>query len=176
MRKPPCDGVAPRRELNALKPTAVPWMYAVCTCAAQEALRTLDTACDHCFRRVELKKASKYQGQLGSPKRTRKKKGVGGFRFNEGPTIGVFANSVQLPRLGPLRLKERGSIPTSRVTMLSATVREHAGHGDVSVLVEHEHPSPVNTGPVVGVDLDLGLKRLATRSDPTGGSRRPPGS
>ncbi|HKB49252.1 MAG TPA: helix-turn-helix domain-containing protein, partial [Ktedonobacterales bacterium] len=29
------------RELNALKPTTVPWMYAVSKCAPQEALRNL---------------------------------------------------------------------------------------------------------------------------------------
>src|SRR6516164_746909 len=47
------------RELNALKPTAVPWLYAVSKCAAQEALRHLDRAFAHLFRRVELKKAAK---------------------------------------------------------------------------------------------------------------------
>jgi putative transposase len=32
------------RELNALKQTAVPWMYEVSKCAPQEALRNLDAA------------------------------------------------------------------------------------------------------------------------------------
>jgi putative transposase len=52
------------RELNALKQTAVPWMYAVSKCAPQEALRNLDRAFAHFFRRVQLKKAGKYQGKL----------------------------------------------------------------------------------------------------------------
>ncbi len=39
------------RELNALKQTAVPWLYAVSKCAPQEALRNLDTAFAHFFRR-----------------------------------------------------------------------------------------------------------------------------
>src|SRR5262249_43984833 len=57
----------------------------------------------------------------------------------------------------------RGYIPTSGVTIRSATVWEHARHWSVSVLVEKEHVVPENTGPVVGVDL--GVKRLATLSD-----------
>jgi len=40
------------RELNALKQSAVPWLYAVSKCAPQEALRNLDRAFDHFFRRV----------------------------------------------------------------------------------------------------------------------------
>ena len=151
------------RELNALKPTAVPWLYAVSKCAAQEALRNLDRAFEHFFRRVKLKKAGKYKGKLGYPQPKSKKKGLGGFRFNEGANIHVYSDAIQLPRLGRLRLKERDYLPTSGVKIRSATVREQAGHWYVSVLVEQEHPVPVNTGPVVGVDL--GLKRLATLSD-----------
>ena len=44
------------RELNALKQTDVPWMYEVSKCAPQEALRNLDTAFAHFFRRVKLKR------------------------------------------------------------------------------------------------------------------------
>ena len=40
-----------------------------------------------------------------------------------------------LPRLGRLRLKERGYLPTGRVQILSATVSEQAGHWYVSVQV-----------------------------------------
>ena len=43
------------RELNELKPTSVPWMYAVSKCAPQEALRNLDNAFAHFFRRTHLK-------------------------------------------------------------------------------------------------------------------------
>src|SRR6516225_2743383 len=96
------------RELNALKPTAVLWLYEVSTCAPcvpQEALRNLDRAFEHFFRQVELKKAGKYKGKVGYPKRKSKKKGLGGFRFNEGANIHVYSDAIQLPRLGRLRLK-----------------------------------------------------------------------
>src|SRR6266851_1020586 len=143
------------------KQGAVPWLYAVSKCAPQEALRNLDRAFDGFFRRVQLKKVGQYRGKLGYPTYKSKKRGLGGFRLTG--TIIVSPDAVQLPRLGRLRLKERGYLPTGGVKVPSATVSEQAGHWYVSVLVAHEHVVPENTGPVVGVDL--GLKRLATPSD-----------
>jgi putative transposase len=155
------NAVELHRELNAFKQTEAPWLYQVSKCAPQEALRNLDRAFDHFFRRVQLKKAEKFKGQLGYPKCKTKKKGLGSFRLTG--TILVFPTAIQLPRLGRLRLKEREYLPTSGVKVLSATVSEHAGHWYVSVLIEQEHVVPVNTGPMVGVDL--GVKRLAALSD-----------
>jgi putative transposase len=69
-----------------------------------------------------------------------------------------------LPRLGRLRLKERGYLPSSAdVQILSVTVSEQAGHWYVSVQVDEEQVVPENTGPVVGIDL--GIKHLATLAD-----------
>jgi len=150
------------RELNALKQTAVPWMYAVSKCAPQEALRNLDSAFTHFFRRAQLKKAGKYRGKLGYPRRKSKKRGLGGFRLTG--SIVVCPDAIQLPRLGWLRLQERAYLPTD-AKVLSATVTEQAGHWYVSVLVEQEQVVPANSGPVVGVDL--GVKQLATLSDGT---------
>jgi putative transposase len=149
------------RELNALKQTELPWMYAVSKCAPQEALRNLDNAFAHFFRRSKLKREGKVAGKLGYPHPKTKKKGLGSFRLTG--SIVVFPDAIQLPRLGRLRLKERGYLPTSGVKVLSATVSEYADHWYVSVLVEQEKAVPENDGPVVGIDL--GLKRLATLSD-----------
>jgi putative transposase len=151
------------RELNALKPTTMPWMYEVSKCAPQEALRNLDSAFTHFFRRSKLKRQGKLRGKLGYPKRKTRKRGLGRFRLTG--SIVVFPDAIQLPRLGRLRLKERGYLPTGSVRILSATVGEQAGHWYASVLVEQEQVVPVNTGPVVGVDL--GVKKLATVSDGT---------
>ncbi len=151
------------RELNALKQTAVPWMYEVSKCAPQEALRNLDTAFAHFFRRSKLKAAGKLHGKLGYPQRKSKKRGVGSFRLTG--SISVFPNAIQLPRLGRLRLKEQSYLPTSGVKILSATVSEQAGHWYVSIQVEQERAVPVNAGSVVGIDL--GIKTLATLSDGT---------
>ncbi len=154
------------KELNALKQTEVPWMYDVSKCAPQEALRNLDRAFDRFFDRVRRKKAGTYRGKLGYPQRKRRKKCLGGFRLTG--RIVVFPDAIRLPRLGRLRLKEHGYLDTADVNdvkVLSATVREQAGHWYVSVQVEQERTVPKNTGPVVGVDL--GVKRLATMSDGT---------
>src|SRR5260221_9443593 len=148
------------RELNALKQTEVPWMYKVSKCAPQEALRNLDRAFAHFFRRAQLKQRGKLHGKLGYPRRKSKKRGLGSFRLTG--AIVVFPHAVRLPRLGRLRLKERSYLPAD-AKILSATVTEQAGHWYVSVLVEQEHVVPANCGPAVGVDL--GIKRLATLSD-----------
>jgi putative transposase len=150
------------RELNALKQTTVLWLYEVSKCAPHEALRNLDTAFAHFFRRVKLKQQGTLRGKLGYPQRKTRKRGPGSFRLTG--AIVVFPNAIQLPRLGRLRLKECGYLPTA-AHILSATVSEHAGHWYVSVLVEQERITLANSGPIVGVDL--GVKTLASLSDGT---------
>jgi putative transposase len=102
------------------------------------------------------------RGKLGYPQRKSRKRGLGSFRLTG--SIAIFPQAIQLPRLGRLRLKERGYLPTTR-HILSATVSEQAGHWYVSVLVEEDRTIPQNRGQVVGVDL--GIKTLATISDGT---------
>lgn len=145
------------REINALKQTDIPWMYEVSKCAAQEALRDLDTAFKHFFRKVELKK----QGKCGFPKFKSKKKAIGGARFTG--AIHVYPDAIQLPRLGMLRLKEHGYLPMN-VKIGSATISEKAGRWYVSICVHAQQAEPPSaTGEVIGVDL--GIKTLATCSD-----------
>src|SRR5260221_10477164 len=102
----------------------------------REALRNLDRAFDGFFRRVKLTQRGKHRGKVGYPRFKSKKRGLGRFRLTG--SIVVFPNAIQLPRLGRLRLKERGYLPTSGVKMLSATLSEQAGHWYVSMLVEQE--------------------------------------
>jgi putative transposase len=151
-----------RRELNALKHSNVPWMYEVSKCAPQEALRNLDTAFRHFFRRCQLKRQSNFRRKVGYPKPKSRKRGLGSFRLTG--SIQVFSDAIQLPRLGRLRLKERDYLPVGAHILL-ATVSEHTEHWYVPVLVEEDHSVAANNGPVVGVDL--GVKTLATLSDGT---------
>jgi putative transposase len=150
------------RELNALKKTELGWMYEVSKCAPQEALRNLDRAFANFFRRVEQKKQGKLKGPVGFPRFKSRKAGLGSFRLTG--SIHVFEDRVQLPRLGRLRLKEHGYLPTSGVKILSATVSERAGRWFVSIQVEEEIPDP---SPALGesMGVDLGVSKLATRSD-----------
>ncbi len=150
------------RELNELKQTEIPWMYEVSKAAPQEALRDLDQAYRNFFRRVRLKKEGKWKGKLGFPKFKTKRKGLGSFRLTG--AIHVYEKAIELPRLGRLRLKECGYLPTSGVHILSATVSEEAGRWYVSVQVEEEVAlPPPATGFPLGVDL--GSKTLAQCSD-----------
>ena len=154
------------RELNALKQTEFGWMYEVSKCAPQEALRNLDNAFAHFFRRVKEKKAGKFKGKVGFPKFKSKKRGLGSFRLTG--AIHVFEREIQLPRVGRLRLKERGYLSQTGVTIRSAAVSERAGRWFVSLQVEMDirDPAPVETRTRIA-GVDLGIKILATVSDGT---------
>jgi len=150
------------RELNALKKTELAWMYEVSKCAPQEALRNLDQAFAHFFRRVRLKQQGELNEPVGFPRFKSRKAGLGSFRLTG--SIHVFEDSIQLPRLGLLRLKERGYLPVSDVKILSATVSERANRWFVSIQVEEEIADPTpGRGEPIGIDL--GVKKLAVRSD-----------
>ena len=151
------------RELNALKKTELPWLYEVSKCAPQESLRDLDRAFANFFRRVKEKKAGK-KVTVGFPCFKSKKNGVGSFRLTG--AIHVYEKSIQLPRLGLLRLKERGCLPVSGAHILNATVSEKAGRWFVSVQVEMEVSQPAREQkPIAGVDL--GINHMAQVSDGT---------
>jgi putative transposase len=115
------------------------------------------------YRRVKEKKAGR-NVKVGFPRFKSKKHGLGGFRLTG--AIRVFEKAVQLPRLGVLRLKECGCLPTSGMHILSATVSERGACWFVSLQVEMEVPGPVmEEKPVAGVDL--GINRMAQVSDGT---------
>ncbi len=151
------------KELNALKQTDFPWMYEVSKCAMQEALRDLEKAYKNFFRKVKLKKQGKHKGKCGFPKFKSRNKAIGSFRLTG--SIHVYADSIQLPRLGLLRLHERDYIPTD-AKVLSVTVSEKAGRWYVSVQVEEEQEQPTPTA-TSAMGVDLGIKTLATLSDGT---------
>lgn len=150
------------RELNRLKQTELPWMYEVSKAAPQEALRDLDQAMRNFFRRVQLKKEGKSKGPPGYPTFKTKRQGLGSFRLTG--SIHVYEQAIELPRLGRLRLKECGYVPTSGVNVLSATVSEEAGRWFVSVQVEEEVPDPP-AGTSEPIGIDMGINRLAQCSD-----------
>ncbi|MFX1577732.1 MAG: RNA-guided endonuclease InsQ/TnpB family protein [Promethearchaeota archaeon] len=145
------------RKLNQLKHDQFSWMYKISKCAPQEALRNLDKAFHHFYKRVKV------GVKPGFPKFKSRKTGIGSFRLTG--IIRVFESKIQLPRLGMLRLKERGYLPeeSERVHILSATISEKAGRWFVSLQVKEEIEVVEQTGPVVGIDV--GLHRLATISD-----------
>ena len=149
------------RELNVLKKTELSWMYEVSKCAPQEALRDLDNAFTHFFRRLREKKAGK-NVKVGFPRFKSKKSGMGSFRLTG--HIHVFEKAIQLPRLGRLRLKERGYLPVSGVHILSAIVSEKGGRWFVSLQVEVNIPD-LEPSEKSFAGVDLGINRMAQVSD-----------
>jgi len=151
-----------QRELTARKHDDLPWLKLVSKWIVQNSLRDLDDAFKHFYRKVALKKQGQYHGKCGFPRFKSKHKGLGSFRLD--CPIHVSKESIQLPKIGRVKLKERDYIPTWGVNVGSATVSEKAGRWFVSVLVEEDHPELIEaTGPVIGIDL--GVKTLATLSD-----------
>ena len=149
------------RELNTLKKKSVdlggvPWMYEVSKCAPQEALRNLDRAYSNFFRRCKQGK-----GQKGFPKFKSRKRGIGNFSLTGSIIVGDCR--VQLPRLGSVKLKERGYLPASGVKILKATISEKAGRWFVSLQVEQEIVVEKAPDHVLGVDV--GINNLAMTSD-----------
>ena len=145
------------REINILKKTDIPWAYEVSKCAMQEALRDLDNAFKHFFRKVALKKEGKWKGKCGYPKFKSKKKAIGGARFTG--AIHVYPDAIQLPRMGLLRLKEQDYLPMN-VKIGSATISEKAGRWYVSICVHEEQSEPVPaTGSIIEIDLGIKVRR-----------------
>lgn len=146
------NAIEQHRLLNVLKKTEFPWMYEVSKCAPQEALRDLDRAYQHFFRRV------KNGENPGFPKF--KKKGRNdSFRLTG--AIYAYPKHIQLPRLGKIRSKEETKV---KGKILSATVRRIADRWFASLSVECEIVEPKQIrGEVVGIDR--GLEKFACISD-----------
>ena len=150
------------RELNKLKKMPVedggfPWMYAVSKCAPQEALRDLDEAFTHFFRRLKLGE------KPGFPRFKAKGRDPGHFHLTG--SITVKDGRIRLPRVGAVRFMpgDRGYIPDG--TYSSASVVEDHGHWCVSVRFDVPEAPADATRPVVG--LDAGVRELAHLSDGT---------
>ena len=150
------------RELNLLKkaPKAdggCPWMYESSKWAPQQALRNLDKAFAGFFRRCK-----KGAGKKGFPKFKSRKNGAGSFSLT--CIAKVTSRTIKLPRIGVIRLKERGYFPTD-VRVTSATISCQAGRWFVSILTDEQEPCCPTGIETLGVDV--GIKSLATLSDGT---------
>jgi len=150
------SAIEQHRQLNVLKSSEYPWLYNYSKCIPQEALRDLDKAYQNFFRRVK-----NGEKQPGFPKFKSRKNGIGSFRLTG--AIHITETHIKLPRIGWLRLKEHGYIPTDGIHILSVTVSESAGRWFVSVQCKEKIEATQAMGEPVGVDL--GIKDLAVTSD-----------
>jgi putative transposase len=125
--------------------------------APQEAFRDLQQAFTRFFNGLKGKGP-----KVGYPKFKNKRVSKKSFRLTG--SIHVEENRIKVPRIGWLRLKEKGYIPAG-AKVASLTISERAGKWFVSALCHHNQQEPplFKGGEVVGVDL--GSKVLAFTSD-----------
>ena len=145
------------RQLNQLKKSELAWMYDYSKTIPQEALRDLERAFQNFFHRMKQGNGQK----PGFPRFKSRHRGIGSFRI--WGSIHVTESSIKLPRIGWLRLREKGYLPTAGVKILSATVSERAGRWFVSLQVEEEMPERKALGRPLGIDL--GVKTMAVGSN-----------
>jgi putative transposase len=84
--------------LCAIKHEQFPWMYEVSKCVPQYALRDLDSAYAHFFRRVKEGKQGRRVEKVGFPRFRSRRRGLGSFTVHG--SIHVEERRVKLPRIG----------------------------------------------------------------------------
>ena len=142
--------------LCSIKKTEFPWMYDVSKMAPQEALRDLDIAFKNFFRGIK-------KGQnIGFPKFKSKHKSKNTFKINFG--FYVTNSTINIPKVGYVKLKEKGYIPTKDVKINSMTVSKDSDRWYISVQVEQDIQEPTNQIESV-LGIDVGIKTLATCSN-----------
>jgi len=141
--------------LNKIKQEKYPWMLEVSKWILAESFANLDKAYKNFFRRVNAKGKSEF------PKFKSRRDGIGSFRLRA--ITDIEEGRIKLPRIGWVRLKEKGYIPVDGIYVLSATISEKAGHWFVSVNCREDIKINQAKGEPIGIDL--GIKELAVVSN-----------
>jgi putative transposase len=145
------------RVLNELKKRpveqgGVPWMYEVSKCAPQEALRDLDAA----FKRF-FEKSAQY------PRFKSKDRTTPHFRLTG--TIRVDDKSIQLPRIGRVRIAPGDRLYAPAGSYAQVSLVQERGRWFASVVLEQPALLPLAAQAPAQVGIDLGVRKLATLSD-----------
>ena len=145
--------------LNAIKKVQFPWMYEVSKCVSQEALVDLDAGYKKFFRDCKAKK------EVGKPKFKAKHGKRQSFRIAiEAGTFKISNTMLKLPKIKPVRLKQKVYVPIKDVKLISCTVSKVANRWFASICCQVDIAEPAKqTEEVIGVDL--GISKLATCSD-----------
>lgn len=144
-----------KRRFNAWKRDNASWLYTIPYTVQEQEFTNVDLAFKNFFRRVK-------RGETpGYPKFKRR---GGRKRFTLRGSIIVENDRIRLPRIGWVRLKERGYLPAQDVKLLSVNVSERAGRWYVSAQVREDIPDSTNESTLV-VGTDLGVKTLVVLSN-----------
>lgn len=139
-----------KKLFNSIKKEQFPFTTEVTKCAAECAFDNLASAFSNFFAK-----------RAGYPKF--QKKGARDSFYLSNDKFKVIGKFVVVPRLGKVRMTEELRF-TGKI--MSAVISERAGNWFVSIQVEIEDKNS-ETQAVLGVGVDLGIKKLATLSDGT---------
>lgn len=145
-------------EVNARKRSDLAWLKAIPWAVSTTALRDLNSAFQHFFRRVKIGEKPGYP-RFKSKKRTKPAFAI------EGRALRFDVRRVKVPKVGWLRIRQALRFPGK---VLSARFSKHAGHWYVSVQVDVDetlwsYPHRCETQAAV-VGVDLGVVDLAVLS------------
>ena len=144
---------------NAIKGDCFPWLLDADYKAVEQAFANLDLAFQNFFRRVK-------RGETPGYPRFKSRRAPNQSYITRG-SVHIEAGRVKLPKIGWVRLKERGYLPTDgSVKLYFVTISERAGRWYISAQVEEQVPDPE---PPAGAPLgvDVGINHLAVCSDGT---------
>jgi putative transposase len=144
------------KELTFLKQQpATAWLRAIDSQALQQALRDLERAFQHFFRRVRQGEKRK-----GFPKFKAKKTDTPRFRIPQ--RVSVVEQTISTPKIG--RIPAIIHRPLEGVTKSATFKQEPCGHWYVTLVVTQVLPDRTERPVDTQVGIDLGLKSLAVLS------------
>jgi putative transposase len=148
------------KEIVQLKKTEeFKWLKEISKCVPQESLRNLDVAYDNFFRNCKQGKKEK-----GFPKFKKKHSSKQSCKFNS--LVKVKEDRIFIPRIGWIRLKEKGYIPTN-VLSFNLTVSKRVNRWFVSVKVKENINDYINLSNDEIKGIDIGCTVLGVTSDNT---------
>lgn len=133
--------------LTALK-SRNPWLYESRSHVCVGAMADCDKAFKNFFEGLKSGR------HVGYPKFKSKHKTVPSF-YVHNQTVKIFNDSVQLAKIGRVKLFEKGYLPvTGKISF--GTISKYNGRWHISVIVEVPEPQVVgNTGGAIGIDFGL---------------------
>lgn len=142
-------------ELKKAEETA--WLGEIHSQVLQQALKDLDSAYQHFFRRVKA-------GEVPGFPRFKKKGQKDAFRYPQG--VKVKDGRVYLPKIGWVKYRDSRAVEGK---ILQATIKREGEHWFISLACEVElpAPAPASTTEEKAVGIDVGLKSFAVLSDGT---------
>ncbi len=144
-------------ELTALKQQpGTAWLREMDSQSLQQALRDLDSAYQHFFRRVKRGERHK-----GFPRFKSRKTDTPRFRIPQ--RVELHAESVSVPKIGLVRAVVHR--PLEGVTKGATFKREPDGHWFVSLVTEQQAAPRTERPAQTHVGVDVGLKSLAVFSN-----------